>query len=328
MEADDNGEWGQQTTYTTQFRQYDPSIGRWFSTDPIPKPHESVYAWNSNNTILIIDPSGADSIFYNQSGRQIRRVPMEGRHSYFLQHDDGNLIIGDGKYYQGNSYWSFFGDSARPEDRLFDRVDSETFPSLSMLEELVNKVHDGEGYTRIWANSGGGDKFDYKKNKELFGENEYTAYLIDGILYNRNEMGMFLWGGAIGKTGVPYSKLVQWNNAFHAIVEGNPDEWNEVVTWTTGWYMMKYGNYDAQAIENFLYFERWSGSSGSFLPYKLNPMLRGGDPTGTRNFETELRMPNIGQTGISKLLDMSIQTIYGQFRIGPSDDEVQDHLNR
>ncbi|MFH1076639.1 MAG: RHS repeat-associated core domain-containing protein, partial [Pseudomonadota bacterium] len=49
------------TSYTTEFRQYVPCIGRWFSVDPIEHKDLSPYTWVTNNPMLYIDPLGADS---------------------------------------------------------------------------------------------------------------------------------------------------------------------------------------------------------------------------------------------------------------------------
>jgi RHS repeat-associated protein len=49
---------GERLSYTTEFRQYDPRVGRWLSPDPIVKPWESPYAAFANNPVLFVDPSG------------------------------------------------------------------------------------------------------------------------------------------------------------------------------------------------------------------------------------------------------------------------------
>jgi RHS repeat-associated protein len=59
-ESDDEVK-GNGNSYTTQFRQYDPRLGRWLTKDPVFKPQESPFALNGNNPVLIIDPNGADS---------------------------------------------------------------------------------------------------------------------------------------------------------------------------------------------------------------------------------------------------------------------------
>ncbi len=59
MEKDDEVK-GQGNSFTTQFRQYDPRLGRWLSLDPVVHPHMSPYNGFDNNPIYWADPSGAD----------------------------------------------------------------------------------------------------------------------------------------------------------------------------------------------------------------------------------------------------------------------------
>jgi RHS repeat-associated protein len=57
MEGDDEVR-GAGNSYTTEFRQYDPRIGRWLSIDPIQVAYESPYAAFRNNPIILTDPNG------------------------------------------------------------------------------------------------------------------------------------------------------------------------------------------------------------------------------------------------------------------------------
>ncbi|WP_107038358.1 RHS repeat-associated core domain-containing protein [Brumimicrobium mesophilum] len=51
---------GDGNSYTTQFRQYDPRLGRWKSLDPLMKiqPWYSPYVAFNNNPIYFVDPTG------------------------------------------------------------------------------------------------------------------------------------------------------------------------------------------------------------------------------------------------------------------------------
>ena len=60
MEMDKEPKGGAGLSYTTEFRQYDPRVGRWFSPDPVVKVSESPYAAFYNNPIVWADPSGLD----------------------------------------------------------------------------------------------------------------------------------------------------------------------------------------------------------------------------------------------------------------------------
>jgi RHS repeat-associated protein len=91
-------------------RMQDPQIGRWHSVDPHASSYPSLsgYSAMGNNPISIIDPDGADIIYYNQKGAETNRTVQDGAHVYYMQHNDGNVKIGNQSYYQGNSYASFF----------------------------------------------------------------------------------------------------------------------------------------------------------------------------------------------------------------------------
>src|SRR5690554_2533432 len=59
MEKDDQIK-GKGNSYTTEFRQYDPRLGRWLSIDPLFKnfPWQSPYVAFDNNPIYYKDPKG------------------------------------------------------------------------------------------------------------------------------------------------------------------------------------------------------------------------------------------------------------------------------
>ncbi len=58
-------------SYDYGARMYNPNICRWNAVDPLPKPHESVYAAFSNNPIAFVDPDGRDTldIVKNDAGK-------------------------------------------------------------------------------------------------------------------------------------------------------------------------------------------------------------------------------------------------------------------
>jgi RHS repeat-associated protein len=65
----DNETKGNGNSYTTEFRQYDPRLGRWLSLDPmmLKYPYMSPYCGYNNNPIYFKDPSGAEGEEGNQS---------------------------------------------------------------------------------------------------------------------------------------------------------------------------------------------------------------------------------------------------------------------
>src|SRR5690554_5822353 len=64
----DNEVSGKGNSYTAEFWQYSPRLGKRWNIDPVVKPHESPYATFANNPIWFIDPSGADTSFFDDDG--------------------------------------------------------------------------------------------------------------------------------------------------------------------------------------------------------------------------------------------------------------------
>ena len=75
-------------SYTTEFRQLDPRLGRWLSVDPVIQPWQSAYCSMDDNPILLNDPHG-DKIKYGKEDdvkrhdfRQMKRdIRQLKRHS-------------------------------------------------------------------------------------------------------------------------------------------------------------------------------------------------------------------------------------------------------
>jgi len=232
---------------SAEFWAYDGKLGRRWNVDPVIKYYESAYATFGNNPISIIDPTGADSIFYNKTGTEINRIPSDGDHTYFLDHENGNKCINGKSYYQGYSYYSFFGDSEKfKKPTLFKNVDTKIGSVQSAvklgIDHLESKVgRNGISKWNFCKRSAFKKDFDFK-NSVLSPEgkeaNLYTAYLLDGILYNRNEVGNIMWGAATFRLGWNRKELFLINNALHLYAEGNGEELNE-------WNAMNLGRHSA-----------------------------------------------------------------------------------
>jgi RHS repeat-associated protein len=64
-------------------RFYDPVIGRWHAVDPLAEKHfeYTPFAYVFNNPILLIDPFGLDSTYYNEAGTQLYQTTGDGGQS-------------------------------------------------------------------------------------------------------------------------------------------------------------------------------------------------------------------------------------------------------
>jgi len=60
---------GTGNSYTAEFWEYDPRIGRRWNTDPVVKDDESPYMTFGNSPIVMIDLNGADWYKHNKTGK-------------------------------------------------------------------------------------------------------------------------------------------------------------------------------------------------------------------------------------------------------------------
>lgn len=140
--------------YATQFRMYDPQIGRWHVIDPKPNQMFSPYAGMDNNPIIKNDPLG-DTTFVNKYGTVVRTNGTD------------NLV-----YQQTKKGDKFIGELGKTIDTrditknllAANKAFAKAFKALPGIP--------GTGTTTaVWANTvKKGAPWDYKNNKEtIFG---------------------------------------------------------------------------------------------------------------------------------------------------------------
>lgn len=76
-EKDDEVKPGIGNSYTTQYRQYDPRLGRWLTMDPVMHHHFTPYSAYDNKPIIFPDPTGAD-IPVQFTDEQMKNVDENG----------------------------------------------------------------------------------------------------------------------------------------------------------------------------------------------------------------------------------------------------------
>ncbi|MCX6317427.1 MAG: hypothetical protein NTW29_09070 [Bacteroidetes bacterium] len=238
-------------TTTAEFWQYDARIVRRWNVDPLIKDKESPYLVFSGNPLWFRDIKGADTIIYNTSGIEINRFYSNNdtRHVFLLDGKKDELKSGlfdfhGKKYIRGFSYFSLFGDPDGNEKPTLFKSISQEIKSLTGFLDQEEEVKKSFSNSRLpqfskrfafWFNSGYEGLYDYK-NDGILGQNgESTVYEIEGMLYNRRELGMMKWGYIASGVYNNYQQLMLHNNRMHESVEGNGDEWNEMYSWTFGY---------------------------------------------------------------------------------------------
>ena len=123
MEGDDEVK-GVGNSYTTQFRQYDPRLGRWKSLDPLMaiQPFQSPYQAFNNNPIFFTDPLGLIGGPAREKFRLDYSVDQK-----FNDSDFDKLLPMSG--INGDMFFFKFTGATKPEDRT----------SLSYQYEANNK---------------------------------------------------------------------------------------------------------------------------------------------------------------------------------------------
>jgi RHS repeat-associated protein len=88
MEKDDEVK-GNGNSYTTEFRQYDPRLGRWLSLDPLAgqRVSHTPYNFGRNNPIIMTDPSGALDDWYEDKEGNVAWFDERGAKGSTMQKD-------------------------------------------------------------------------------------------------------------------------------------------------------------------------------------------------------------------------------------------------
>ncbi len=89
-------------SYTTEFRQYDPRLGRWTVVDPMAHEREwlSPYNFVQNNPITRVDPTGALDDEFDKNGKKIS--DLGGDKVNFYHQENGDTKIEDQKTCETN----------------------------------------------------------------------------------------------------------------------------------------------------------------------------------------------------------------------------------
>ena len=203
--------------YYLQSRYYDPTTGRFISADTLLSTGQGVlghnaYAYCSDNPIIRIDISGKIDYIFKLDGTYTVEDNRNSFEKFFgIQTPDKYYIEVDGIRYLANSketvtLYAFDNIELDFLDTKFDELISEA------EEETVT-------FERIMAESIGGN-LDFKLQLD-----DPTLYYADGIVYNKNEMGNFMWSYLLKKNG--YGRLISGSLAQGGSLFGKQHRFDE-----------------------------------------------------------------------------------------------------
>ncbi len=213
-------------------RYYDARIGRWLSVDPQwnPLASTSPYTYALNNPLIIVDPDGRDTLYFDSNGRYLDKQTKKGKgdHVGYYSDKDGNLV----KFK--------FNDQRDAESIL-----SSTSASLVMNVDLnlIDGIAIGEnkyGLTLTQENVLSGrfipvlyplvesrenQKMDYvvqidKKDPRI----RSVVTVIDGIGYNNFDLGNYYWGMTMGLLGYTPSMAKLAAEVYERVWKGRSDD--------------------------------------------------------------------------------------------------------
>ncbi len=177
----DNEVSGDGNSYTTEFRQLDPRLGRWFSVDPVFQPWQSPYTSMDNNPIGLNDPKGLDpkkeknGKTSNDGEKQKSPSKIKEVFTRAYRYVENRFYHYTGQQYKNDAYADADKRGISRKDVVFGK-DKETGQGYADVrnKEKVNGVATVNSH-RFWS---GGKRKDNSDNKS----NTRTANNSKGFL--------------------------------------------------------------------------------------------------------------------------------------------------
>jgi len=234
MEKDDEIS-GEGNSYTAEFWQYDSRLGRRWNIDPVVKTHESPYATFANSPIYIVDPSGADWIYYNEDGQELNRTKSSFFHFHWLT-GDKKITLTKSELEKGG-FFGYVSDDDKSHVMLLDVKSKDVW-------EAMHPTVDGKVVDGFKNSEKGGAKsqiYHYKwDGKSVFGNEDFWTYKLetdDSPRRGHSVSVVYIWvpdrQAVLDKLNKQENKQFSYNVAYNncknftidAIVEGfnNPN---------------------------------------------------------------------------------------------------------
>ena len=213
------------TSYTAEFWQYDPRIGRRWNEDPVIRANWSGYVSLADNPIMVTDKNGDDWYVVTTSGMYIEKIEDKS-------HPDGIAV----RQADGSFSYHVFNDQEHDVNNMesnlyfqqlfYGRTDAEPVVHILTEKDMLEIARDMSGGRKMWVgrhvkafiHSQGGDMdgiqhlfrryqtntmHDLHRN-EMGGEHNDSQFYLNtdgGRAYNYHDYGNYLWGAAMYDIG-------------------------------------------------------------------------------------------------------------------------------
>jgi hypothetical protein len=241
MEKDDEIA-GSGNSYTAEFWEYNPRIGRRWNIDPVVKPWESSYACFANNPTLYIDPRGNDKIKFDENGNYMSGDKKGKLHEFFFG-SKGYVVDAQGKTIKKFKFndktdgqvENFEGPNAMYKgvnldfDKIVDQVTDNAVAgapeggvfSKEKRQWIINESSEAAGNAEAKKSDDGVTeelslKLDFMLHIDEWGSLDRLS-IAGNRAYNTFDAGNYLWGNAMKKLDISYlmTKLGAEVNAFY-----------------------------------------------------------------------------------------------------------------
>ncbi|SNY94433.1 RHS repeat-associated core domain-containing protein [Flagellimonas pacifica] len=210
--------------YEMPLRQYDPSIAKWTSIDPVTHFSTSTYTAFDNNPVFWADPSGADSWKYLGGGTYINRrtgeettdweravgetengsnskppndiiVNSEGIVTKVIPNDEPHRVLdenGNELFFNDDAYDKIWLSGVQKNDRLFFNIENKLIAKF-ILKAGIN--------TSIWKRASGLGYLDTAKKSHGLADFGFNQLRSEFNMYNTEYDGYSEGNGAFFRVG-------------------------------------------------------------------------------------------------------------------------------
>jgi RHS repeat-associated protein len=148
----DNEVSGDGNSYTTEFRQLDPRLGRWFSVDPVFQPWQSPYTSMDNNPIGLTDKKGD-------------KTPKNKEDKFVYTRTEDGLVYNIWKTKDGQYYFEIYN----PKDQKSVYTTARNYNNMTQLGSTFGK------FVAIFTASNRKTKAEYAKKTAAAEEEKRKA---------------------------------------------------------------------------------------------------------------------------------------------------------